>query len=84
MGDEIIVYTDGITEAMDAYDEFLGTSGLEQILTTLNTVNPELTAKGILNEVHKFSQGSTHKDDITLLVIDYKHPEATSGTKLNS
>lgn len=84
MGDEIIVYTDGITEAMDAYDEFLGTSGLEQILTMLNTVNPELTAKGILNEVHKFSQGSTHKDDITLLVIDYKHPESTSGARLNS
>ncbi len=74
IGDEIILYTDGITEAMDIREEFLGLKGLEEILQSLPMPNPENTAKSILNKVHDFARGSTHKDDITLLVIDYKHP----------
>jgi sigma-B regulation protein RsbU (phosphoserine phosphatase) len=75
MGDEVILFTDGITEAMSAEDEFLGTSGLEDILRKLPTPNPEVTANSILKSVHQFARGSAHKDDITLLVIDYKHPD---------
>ncbi|MDD3282225.1 MAG: SpoIIE family protein phosphatase [Candidatus Cloacimonetes bacterium] len=75
MGDEIILFTDGITEAMNAHDEFLGLTGLETILGKLTLSNPEITAKKILEEVHIFAKGARSKDDITLLVIDYKHPE---------
>lgn len=74
IGDEIVLYTDGITEAMNVKEEFLGLKGLEEILRSLPEPNPENTAKSILNQVHDFARGSTHKDDITLLVIDYKHP----------
>ncbi len=75
IGDELILFTDGITEAMNAQDDFLGLSGLEDILRKLPPPNPETTAQGILSEVHKYARGATHKDDITILVIDYKHPE---------
>lgn len=75
LGDELIVFTDGITEAMNAEEEFLGISGLEEILGKLPTPNPEVTAKSILTSVHQFAKGSAHKDDITLLVIDFKHPD---------
>ena len=74
IGDELILFTDGITEAMNTKDEFLGISGFEEILRKLPPPNPETTAKGILSEVHKYARGATHKDDITILVIDYKHP----------
>ncbi|MCB5271717.1 MAG: SpoIIE family protein phosphatase [Candidatus Cloacimonetes bacterium] len=73
-GDEIVLYTDGITEAMNINEEFLGLKGLEEIFSGLPMPNPENTAKSILDQVHEFARGSTHKDDITLLVIDYKHP----------
>lgn len=73
-GDEIILFTDGITEAMNVKEEFLGLKGLEEILASLPMPDPENTAKSILNQVHEFARGSSHKDDITLLVIDYKHP----------
>jgi sigma-B regulation protein RsbU (phosphoserine phosphatase) len=73
-GDEIILYTDGITEAQNVNEEFLGISGLEAIIETLPMPNPENTARSILQAVHDYARGSTHKDDITLLVLDYKHP----------
>ena len=76
-GDEIILYTDGVTEAMNIEEEFMGLKGLEEIIQGLPMPNPENTAKSILNKVQDFARGSTHKDDITLLVIDYKHPGIT-------
>ena len=74
IGDELILFTDGITEAMNVRDEFLGIKGLEKIVNNLRSTSPEDTAKNILNDVHNYARGSSHKDDITLLVLDYKHP----------
>jgi len=73
-GDEIILFTDGITEAMNAKEEFLGIGGLEDIIAKLPAPNPKNTANAILQAVHQHALGSTHKDDITLLVIDFQHP----------
>jgi sigma-B regulation protein RsbU (phosphoserine phosphatase) len=75
MGDEIILFTDGITEAMNAEEDFLGITGLEQIIQNLGTPNPQKNANLILEEVHRFSSTSKEKDDITILVMDYMHPK---------
>ncbi|MDD3535951.1 MAG: SpoIIE family protein phosphatase [Candidatus Cloacimonetes bacterium] len=75
VGDEIILYTDGITEAQNAQEEFLGMKGLEKIIGELRNPNPERNAKYILESVKSFAAGSSHQDDITLLLIDYKRPE---------
>ena len=79
MGDEIIIYTDGITEAMNSREDFLGVKGLEQIIGRLANANPKASAEQILKEVHQFAKGSSHKDDITILVMDYKHPGFTDS-----
>jgi len=73
-GDEIILFTDGITEAQNSAEDFLGLAGLEAIIEGLQYPNPEKTANSILEAVHEHAKGSTHKDDITLLVLDWKHP----------
>jgi sigma-B regulation protein RsbU (phosphoserine phosphatase) len=75
IGDEIILFTDGITEAMNDKEEYLGVSGLEKIIQTLGNPNPQKNASIILEEVHKFSKAAKEKDDITILAIDYKHPQ---------
>lgn len=75
IGDEIILITDGITEAMNAEEDFLGITGLEQIIQYLGTPNPQKNANLILEEVHRFSSTSKEKDDITILVMDYLHPK---------
>lgn len=79
LGDEIILFTDGVTEAMNTDEEFLEIKGFEQILSHLPLRNPEYIAKGILRAVQEFARGSSHKDDITILIIDYKHPGIEIG-----
>lgn len=74
IGDEMILFTDGVTDAMNINDEFLGIRGLQEIINNLSTTTPEDTAHQILKEVHDFARGSSHVDDITILVMDYKHP----------
>lgn len=74
IGDEIILFTDGITEAVNDKEEFLEIAGLERIISSLGSPNPKRSATTILDEVHKYSMSSLEKDDITILAIDYKHP----------
>ena len=57
---------------MNPAEDFLELKGLENIITELNSTNPEQTAVQILQKVHSFAQNIPQKDDITILVIDYK------------
>ena len=75
LGDEIILFTDGITEAMNEKEDFLGIAGVEAIVKKLGLPNPQTSANTILESVHSFSQSYSVKDDITILAIDYKHPK---------
>jgi len=71
-GEILVLYTDGITEALNMAQEFYGENKLIQVLS-----NPgEKSAKGIgtklSGEVHNFAQGLDQADDITILVFKYK------------
>ncbi|MEF3693968.1 MAG: SpoIIE family protein phosphatase [Candidatus Cloacimonadota bacterium] len=74
LGDEIILFTDGITEAMSTNENFFGIERLEEIVKDLQNPNPETTAKAILTATQKFSNPDQQYDDITLLVIEFVHP----------
>lgn len=73
-GDELILFTDGITEAMNTEEEFLGIAGLEGIVQNLGLPNPQNDAITILDSIRSFARNAKQHDDITILVIDYKHP----------
>ncbi|MBN1898116.1 MAG: GAF domain-containing protein [Spirochaetes bacterium] len=79
-GDIIILYTDGVTEALNrAGDEF----GLDRLKDIIKT-SKQLKAKGILNTILKeitlFTQGTPQFDDLTLLVIKFT---GSSSHKIN-
>jgi len=74
LGDEIILFTDGITEAMSSSESFFGIERLEEIVKGLQNPNPETTAHAILTAAQKFSNPDQQYDDITLLVIEFVHP----------
>ena len=70
-GDRLVLYTDGLTEAIDTgYQEFG-----EPRLVALGIRNVALSAaellKTIMNEVFSFSGGS-FQDDFTLVVVAVK------------
>jgi phosphoserine phosphatase RsbU/P len=71
-GDSLVLYTDGITEAMNASHELFGA---DRIRENLNRVVAGSTAqsltKTLLGGVAAFVAGAKQSDDITLLVIRY-------------
>src|SRR5436305_11037782 len=71
-GDSLVLYTDGITEAMDVEHHLFGA---ERIQTLLDRSAPGITAqalsKALLGGVAAFVGGAHQSDDITLLVLKY-------------
>lgn len=69
--DQIILITDGITEAMDAQEELFGSKGVQRVLVTIKDPYPEITAHTILANVEEYTDPSKHLDDISILVVQY-------------
>lgn len=67
-GDRILLYTDGIIEAVNASQEEFGYERLSHLLQTSANKTAEQTADLILKEVQKWSPIQT--DDLTLIVCD--------------
>lgn len=78
-GDEIILFTDGITEAMSQSQVFFGLHRLENILLQQDKTNPEITAKAILEGVRQFSSIDSNPDDLTIFVISFFHPKRSAN-----
>jgi len=68
-GDSLILYTDGVTEAMNPLKDEFG----EERLTEILRHSPDLSAPGIINkileEVSAFTNGNYFSDDLTLVVL---------------
>jgi sigma-B regulation protein RsbU (phosphoserine phosphatase) len=70
-GDGLLLYTDGVTEALDQQQNFFSARRLEAFLASVNTVYPEELTHGLVHEVRRFSAGATQADDITILALRY-------------
>lgn len=68
-GDLLLLYTDGVTEAMDAQGSEFGQGALENLLVS----NPEATASELIEALKsalaEFAGDSSPSDDITMLVV---------------
>ena len=75
-GSRLFVYTDGVPEAANAQIEMFGT---ERMLTVLNqdtALSPEATLRNVRRAVDDFVQDAEQFDDLTMLCMEYKGPEA--------
>lgn len=69
-GDNLIVYTDGVSEAMNIDGEQYGENRLEDIIeTNCKNKTPEKSLEYIMNDVAVFTNGAEQSDDITLLSV---------------
>ena len=66
-GDHLLVYTDGVTEAMNLEGEFYEEPRLESTMATANASSAENLVKTILRDVLQFANGADPSDDITVL-----------------
>jgi len=71
-GDYLLVYTDGITEALNQNDELFTTDRLKKsMIIRDNKVSSQQRVDKVLEEVKQFVNGTAAADDMTLLVLTY-------------
>jgi serine phosphatase RsbU (regulator of sigma subunit) len=71
-GDVLILFSDGVTEAMDPDDELFGLTRLREVLSGQHEASLELVQKAVLDSVENFTRGASQADDITLFLIRYR------------
>ncbi len=77
--DVLVLYTDGITEALNEKEEEFGEERLIRLMEANRWRRPEELADVILEEVRQFSGGMEQSDDITLLIVKAGPEEETEG-----
>ena len=70
--DVIILFTDGISEAMSREGEEFSDERLEHTAVTLSAGTANDILEGIKNEVRDFAHGAPQSDDLTMVVIKVK------------
>lgn len=69
-GDQLILYTDGVTEAMNTQSKLYGDERLEKLLQGCDSLCPSACVEAISRDVDHFSDGAEQSDDITILVLE--------------
>lgn len=70
--DVLVMFTDGISEAMNKKSEEFSDEALEKLSIEMANASAEAILKGIQSEVQRFTDGANQSDDITLVVIKVK------------
>ncbi|MEN6327196.1 MAG: PP2C family protein-serine/threonine phosphatase, partial [Syntrophomonas sp.] len=70
-GDSLVLYTDGVTEAMNPAGELLSEARLENILREFDSQTVQEEVHHILRSTRQFVNGASQSDDITILVMKY-------------
>jgi len=68
-GDTLVVYSDGVTEAMNSTGEFFGDERLLSTLLALAGSPPAEIGRGIQQAVRAFEGGERPHDDLSLILI---------------
>ena len=71
-GDTLVLFTDGVTEAMDPDDQLFGVPRLRQLLMGQPECPLDQLQKCILEAVENFTRGARQADDLTVLIVRYR------------
>ena len=70
-GDEIFIYTDGVTEATDLSNELYGEDRLKSALSSISDATCENKCRLLREDIDRFVGDAPQFDDITMLSIKY-------------
>lgn len=74
-GNKLLLYTDGVTDAENAKNEFFTKERLEETLTVNIGKEISYLSKDLLQQLKKFIGSVEQSDDITVLALQYKNSE---------
>lgn len=71
-GDTVVVYTDGVTEAMNSERQLFSEARLIDTARRFINADAQEVVKGIAAAVHEYADGTVQSDDITIMAIKYR------------
>lgn len=81
-GDSLVLYTDGVTEAVNAAEEPYEEERLEATLRRLAATGATVTEQivgGVMADVEQFASGAPQADDITVLALTWAAQASAAG-----
>ena len=70
-GDLLVIFTDGVTEAMNPDVELFSEERLERLLLSADSRPADEVTASIFSAVDQFASGAEQSDDITVLVVQF-------------
>jgi serine phosphatase RsbU (regulator of sigma subunit) len=70
--DTLVLYSDGVTEAMDPDEQLYGTGRLRGVLAGKNEMPLDEIQKMVLESVENFARGARQADDLTMLLVRFR------------
>lgn len=70
-GDRLLVFTDGVTEAMNADQELYSAERLQQEVKVINSANPQELIAGIQESLRVFCSGQPQSGGIAIMALFY-------------
>jgi len=70
-GDTLVLYTDGVTEAMNPSQDLYSLERLRETVTGLSDQPPKTIVDTIFQSVSAYAAGAPQSDDITVLTLHY-------------
>lgn len=80
-GETLLIYSDGVTEAMNPERKLYSETRLKKVGETCLGMEPEATVEIVMHSVNDFVSGATPSDDITILAVCYKGKGNKTGRK---
>ncbi len=74
IGETLLVYSDGVTEAMNPARQLYSEARLEETARACAGKKPGETVEAVIRSTRDFAAGATQSDDITVLAVEYKGP----------
>ncbi len=79
-GDDLVLYTDGITEAANTEDEMFGEERLEQLLIEHRHASAREIEERVYTSVKDFTAGASQMDDLTMVIVKMTTGAGTEDT----
>ena len=70
-GDTIVMFSDGVSEALNAAGDEFGDARLEEVAAAIKDSSSSEIVERIVSSVRTFTKGAPQSDDITVMVIRY-------------
>ena len=75
-GDLLVIFSDGVSEALSARDDEFGDERLIEAVLAAGRESAQRVVDSVLEALKAFTLGAPQSDDVTLVVVRYRSPQA--------